>query len=84
MFQMKRAFVFRLKHSSASGEIRCLQTARRIHGVETTRPPERPMKPYRLITLIAAVLITVLFARVLTGEKIGSLDEAHAATLEAP
>ncbi len=42
------------------------------------------MKPYRLITLIAAVLITVLFARVLTGEKIGSLDEAHAATLEAP
>jgi len=27
------------------------------------------MKPYRLITLIAAVLITVLFARVLTGEK---------------
>jgi hypothetical protein len=43
------------------------------------------MKPYRLITLIAAVLITGLFARALTGEIIGSrLDEAHAAALGAP
>jgi hypothetical protein len=43
------------------------------------------MKPDRLITLIAAILSTVLLARALTGEKIGSsLDEAHAAALEAP
>ena len=43
------------------------------------------MKPYRLITLIAALLITVLFARVFTVEQIGSsLGEAHAAALEAP
>jgi protein tyrosine phosphatase (PTP) superfamily phosphohydrolase (DUF442 family) len=34
--QMKRAFVFRLKHSSAKGEIRCLQIPRTLHGVQTT------------------------------------------------
>jgi hypothetical protein len=30
------------------------------------------MKTYRLITLVAAVLITVLIARVLTDEKVGA------------
>jgi hypothetical protein len=43
------------------------------------------MKTYRLITLVAALLITVLIARVLTDEKVGaSFDQAHVAAAEAP
>jgi hypothetical protein len=43
------------------------------------------MKTYRLITLAAAVLITVLVARVFTDEKVGaSPDQAHALAAQAP
>jgi len=43
------------------------------------------MKTYRLITLVAAVLITVFIARVFTDEKLGaSPDQAHAAAVDAP
>jgi hypothetical protein len=43
------------------------------------------MKTYRLIALIAAVLITVLIARVLTDENVGaSPDQAHAVAAQAP
>ena len=43
------------------------------------------MKTYRLITLVAAVLITVLIARFLSDKKISALpDEAQAAAAEAP
>jgi hypothetical protein len=43
------------------------------------------MKTYRLITLVAAVLITVLMARFLTDEKVGaSADQAHSVTAQAP
>jgi hypothetical protein len=41
------------------------------------------MKTYRLITLLAAVLITVLIARVLIVEKVG-VSQAQAAAAEAP
>jgi len=41
------------------------------------------MKTYRLITLVAAVLITVLIARFFTDEKVG-VSAAEAATAEAP
>jgi hypothetical protein len=43
------------------------------------------MKTYRLITLLAAVLITVFFARIFTDERIGdSPDQVQAAAVEAP
>ena len=43
------------------------------------------MKTYRLITLVAAVLITVLIARFLSDGKISvSADEVQASAAEAP
>jgi hypothetical protein len=43
------------------------------------------MKTYRLITLLAAVLITVLIAQFLSDKKITvPRDEAQAAAAEAP
>jgi hypothetical protein len=43
------------------------------------------MKTYRLITLVAAVLITVFTARFLSDNKINvPLDEAQAVAAEAP
>jgi hypothetical protein len=44
------------------------------------------MKTYRLITLLASVLITVLIARVLTDdEKISaSADQPHATVAQVP
>jgi hypothetical protein len=43
------------------------------------------MKTYRLITLVAAVLITALIARFLSDKKISAPpDEAQAAAAEAP
>ena len=43
------------------------------------------MKTYRLITLVAAVLITVLVARFLDDGKIGvSPDQADVAAAQAP
>jgi hypothetical protein len=43
------------------------------------------MKTYRLITFVAATLITVLIARVFTDEKIGaSAGQPYATAVEAP
>jgi hypothetical protein len=43
------------------------------------------MKTYRLITLVAAVLVTVLVARFLSDKKITvPADEAQAAAAQAP
>ena len=42
------------------------------------------MKTYRLITLIAAVLITVFLARILTDEKVGNPQEQAPVAAEAP
>jgi len=43
------------------------------------------MKTYRLITFVAAALITVLIARVFTDEKIGaSAGQPSATAMEAP
>jgi len=46
---------------------------------------ETPMKTYRLITFVAAVLITVLIAQFLSDKKISvPPDEAQAAAAQAP
>jgi hypothetical protein len=43
------------------------------------------MKTYRLITFVAAMLITVLIARVFTDEKVGAPpDQAHVMAADAP
>ena len=43
------------------------------------------MKTYRLITLIAAVVITAFFARFLSDEKVGaSPDQADVIAAQAP
>ena len=43
------------------------------------------MKTYRLISLLAAVLITAFFTRILAGEPMGGSSEpAHTAAVLAP
>jgi hypothetical protein len=42
------------------------------------------MKAYRLITLVAAVLITTFLARVLTNEDVGEQDHAAVESAAAP
>jgi hypothetical protein len=42
------------------------------------------MKTYRLITLVAAVLITIFVARFLSDGKIGVPDRADAVAAQAP
>ncbi len=43
------------------------------------------MKTYRLITLVAAVLITVFFARFLSDEKVGvSSNQGNVIAAQAP
>jgi hypothetical protein len=82
-FQMKQGIsVFRLKYRPVEAETRCLRAPSRIHA-RTLSTPEILMKIYRLITLVAAVLITVLVARLFIDEKVGVLA-AEAATAEAP
>lgn len=67
----------------AAGAIRRLRTARTIAAWKIF--PETVMKAYRLITLVAAVLITALLARFLTNEDVGQLqDQAHVESAATP
>jgi hypothetical protein len=84
-FQMKRAFCVSFEMRRGAGETRYLRTPRKIHGTQPNEDQEAPMKTYRLITLVAAVLITVLFARFLSDEKVGvSSDQGNVIAAQAP
>jgi len=76
--------VFRLKYRALAAK----HTVYRPHPESTIHLMEAleiPMKTYRLITFVAAALITVLIARVFTDEKIGaSAGQPSATAMEAP